>query len=45
MAFTLSAVVPWGRAFDEYVAMFQLTDDDIGRSLLGCGDGPAAFNA
>jgi SAM-dependent methyltransferase len=45
MAFTLSEVVPWGRAFDEYVAMFQLTDDDLGRSLLGCGDGPAAFNA
>ena len=25
MTFTLSQVVPWGRSFDEYVAMFALT--------------------
>jgi len=45
MAFTLDKVVPWGRSFDEYVAMFDLSDDDLNQRILGCGDGPAAFNA
>jgi len=25
--------------------MFALTEDDLGRRILGCGDGPASFNA
>jgi hypothetical protein len=41
----LSEVVPWGRSFDEYVDMFALTNDDLARRILGCGDGPASFNA
>jgi SAM-dependent methyltransferase len=45
MTFTLDKVVPWGRNFDEYVAMFALTPADLRRRILGCGDGPAAFNA
>jgi SAM-dependent methyltransferase len=45
MGFTLEDVVPWGRSFDEYVAMFDLARADLGRRILGCGDGPAAFNA
>ena len=45
MSFTLSQVVPWGRSFDEYVAMFALTKTDLSSSILGCGDGPASFNA
>jgi hypothetical protein len=45
MPFTLEHVVPWGRSFDEYLRMFDLTDEDLGRSILGCADGPAAFNA
>jgi hypothetical protein len=45
MSFTLSQVVPWGRSFEEYVAMFALTDIDLGSRILGCGDGPASFNA
>lgn len=44
MAFTLDTVVPWGRSFAEYVAMFSLTPADLERRILGCGDGPAAFN-
>jgi len=44
MAFTLDKVVPWGRAYAEYVSMFSLTDADLGRHILGCGDGPAGFN-
>jgi hypothetical protein len=45
MAFTLDQIVPWGRTFVEYRRMFGLTDRDLGRRILGCGDGPASFNA
>jgi SAM-dependent methyltransferase len=45
MVFTLDKVVPWGRSFDEYVAMFAMTESNLGKSILGCGDGPAGFNA
>ncbi len=45
MAFELAEAVPWGRSYDEYVAMFALTPHDLTRRILGCGDGPAAFNA
>lgn len=41
----LKTVVPWGRSFAEYLEMFSLTDSDLKRSILGCGDGPASFNA
>lgn len=44
MAFTLEQVVPWGRSFDEYVAMFALSDGDLDKRILGCADGPASFN-
>lgn len=45
MGFTLDKIVPWGRSYDEYVNMFSLTETDLQHSLLGCGDGPAGFNA
>jgi hypothetical protein len=45
LSFTLDSVVPWGRSFGEYVRMFALTEEDLGRRILGCGDGPASFNA
>ncbi len=45
MSFTLNQVVPWGRSFDEYVAMFALTEAELSSRILGCGDGPASFNA
>ena len=41
----LKNVVPWGRSFDEYRDMFMLTDADLQKTILGCGDGPASFNA
>lgn len=41
----LDKVVPWGRSFEEYRAMFGLSKDDLGKKILGCGDGPASFNA
>ena len=43
--FTLEQVVPWGRSFDEYCRMFALSSDDHALRILGCGDGPASFNA
>lgn len=43
--FTLDHVVPWGRSFDEYRRMFAFTPEDLDRCILGCGDGPASFNA
>lgn len=41
----LEEIVPWGRSYEEYLAMFALTGSDLGLRILGVGDGPAAFNA
>lgn len=41
----LETVVPWGRSFSEYQEMFSLTSENLGQKILGCGDGPASFNA
>ena len=43
--FTLDQVVPWGRSYEEYTAMFSLTGADMAGRIVGCGDGPASFNA
>ena len=45
MSFTLGNIVLWGRSYDEYLRMFALTEDDLCSKILGCGDGPASFNA
>lgn len=45
MTFQLADVVPWGRALSEYAAMFRLSEQDLLKPILGCGDGPASFNA
>lgn len=45
MGFTLDKVVPWGRSYAEYVQMFDLSESDLKKCILGCGDGPASFNA
>src|SRR5437868_7825848 len=42
---TLNEIIPWGRSFDEYRRLFALSDADLARPVLGCGDGPASFNA
>ena len=41
----LEQVVPWGRSLAEYRAMFTLSEEDLQKRILGCGDGPASFNA
>jgi hypothetical protein len=45
MSFTYESIVPWGRSFDEYRHMFALSALDLDTRILGCGDGPAGFNA
>jgi len=45
VAYTYESAVPWGRSFDEYVRMFSLSEGDLRGKILGCADGPAAFNA
>jgi hypothetical protein len=45
MTTPLNHVVPWGRSLSEYRQMFRLSDDDLKLNILGCGDGPASFNA
>jgi hypothetical protein len=45
MGFNLEKVVPWGRSFTEYCAMFALNATDLQKTILGAGDGPAAFNS
>jgi hypothetical protein len=45
MAFKYKEAVPWGRSFDEYQRMFDLSKKDLARKILGCADGPASFNA
>lgn len=41
----LNEVVPWGRTLEEYRRMFNLSEIDLKTKILGCGDGPASFNA
>ncbi|MEQ1527970.1 MAG: SAM-dependent methyltransferase [Methylococcales bacterium] len=45
MSFTLDKIVPWGRSYAEYLSMFNLSDVDLSKRIVGCGDGPAGFNA
>jgi SAM-dependent methyltransferase len=45
MAMTLDQVIPWGRSLDEYQHMFDLSPQALQGQILGCGDGPASFNA
>ncbi|WP_246828905.1 SAM-dependent methyltransferase [Synechococcus sp. PCC 7502] len=41
----LEKVVPFGRSLDEYLRMFNLSNTDLQKNILGVGDGPASFNA
>ncbi len=45
MPVVLKEIIPWGRSFDEYRLIFDLSPDDLAGRTLGCGDGPASFNA
>lgn len=41
----LDEIVPWGRTLEEYQLIFDLSEADLNAKILGCGDGPASFNA
>jgi len=41
----LENVVPLGRSLDEYKKMFDLSDLDFDKNIVGVGDGPASVNA
>jgi hypothetical protein len=43
--FALDKVVLWGRSFNEYRRMFSLSEEELSLTTIGCGDGPAGFNA
>jgi predicted SAM-dependent methyltransferase len=45
MSIKYEEVLPWGRNYDEYRRMFDLNDAEITKKIIGCGDGPASFNA
>lgn len=45
MSVKLSEIVPFGRSRQEYELMFNLSEEDCKHLILGCGDGPASFNA
>jgi hypothetical protein len=45
MALKYESIVPWGRSYMEYIDMFNLTESDMNKIILGCGDGPASFNS
>ena len=42
-SFTLEQVVPWGRSMDEYLRLFDLSEDDVSKRGLDCAGGPASF--
>ena len=44
MDFHYKDIVPWGRSFDEYLDMFNLSEDDLARDIVDVGGGPASFN-
>lgn len=45
MVMILDKVVPFGRSMDEYIKIFNLTNADLNKKIIGVGDGPASFNA
>lgn len=45
MSLKLNQIIPWGRSRREYELIFGLDANDLQKRMLGCGDGPASFNA
>ena len=44
MGIRLKKVVLWGRSLEEYEAMFNLSNDDLKKRVIGVADGPASAN-
>lgn len=45
MGLKLEQIVPWGRSFEEYTQMFDLSSADLQCRILDVAGGPASFNA
>ncbi len=45
MSANLDQIVPWGRSYNEYCRMFNLSAQDLSGGVLDCGGGPAGFTA
>jgi hypothetical protein len=45
MPLAFDEIKPWGRTFDEYCLLLDLSPKDLAGRILGCADGPASFNA
>ncbi len=45
MPFALDQVLIWSRSFDEYEKIFAIKESDYSKTILGCADGAASFNA
>ena len=44
MDFKLENVVPWGRSLSDYIRMFNLSKQDLQKSIIDCAAGPSSFN-
>ena len=42
--FKLENVVPWGRSLQEYIQIFNLTNQNLQKSIIDCAGGPSSFN-
>lgn len=42
--FKLENVVPWGRSLQDYIQMFNLSKQDLQKSIIDCAAGPSSFN-
>lgn len=46
LTFAINNVYPWGRNREEYLRMFDLTNDEFAsQPILDCAGGPSSFNA
>lgn len=44
MVVELRTVVPFGRSLEEYRMMFELSEEDLGKNIVGVSDGVSSFN-
>ena len=42
MDFHYKDIVPWGRSFDAYLDIFNLSENDLTLDIVGGDDGPAS---
>ena len=42
--FKLENVVPWGRSLQDYIRMFNLSEQDLQKSIIDCAAESSSFN-